>query len=272
MCVSSIPGLFLISFCCWANFEGILSGMMTGCSMLRAHRGVDTRCSRSLWAGRAWVHLAVEDEGWRIRTQGGWEPLLGDTFLVLPSCAFSQSIFLPGIYYVSFLDWAGISIHQWLAGGLEPGITKNPSWRERLLYARRTHTHTHTDTWRADRWPWADPTPLKPIIPLSTVEIAFGPSEDLHIKCALCRRSRPNLRLCLKILGFAWDWFVHIFCPEIRRYGICKASCCIFIDLLKMICSHWIPLVHPPFEESTRLIPYLKSIRLFYWMWGKGIL
>jgi hypothetical protein len=143
MCVSSIPGLFLISFCCWANFEGILSGMMTGCTMLRAHRGVDTRCSRSLWAGRAWVHLAVEDEGWRIRTQGDWEPLLGDTFLVLPSCAFSQSIFLPGIYYVSFLDWAGISIHQWLAGGLEPGITKNPSWRERLLYARRTHTHTH---------------------------------------------------------------------------------------------------------------------------------
>lgn len=165
------------------------------------------------------------------------------------------------------------STNGWLlvwAGGLEPGITKIlGEGKGYCMLDARTRTHTHT--WRADRWPWADPTPLKSIIPLSTVEIAFGPSEDLHIKCALCRRSRPNLRLCLKILGFAWDWFVHIFCPEIRRYGICKASCCIFMDLL-MICSHWFIRHLRTVLGLFLIFKKIKNIRLFYWMWAKGIL
>ena len=138
-----------------------------------------------------------------------------------------------GIYYVSFLDWAGISIHQWLAaglGGLVPGITKNPSWRERLLYARRTHTHTH-GVLTVDHGPtlphWNQSSHCG-----NCVWTCLD-HQRIFISSALCAAEAD------RIWGVVWrflalleiDLFIYvvIFCPEIRRYGICKASCCIWI-------------------------------------------
>jgi len=106
-----------------------------------------------------------------------------------------------------------------------------------------------------------------------TVEIAFGHVWTIR-GSSYQVRFVPQKQTEFEAL-FEDSWLcLRLICSYMLSYFVLK------FDVTESVRLHVVygfaddlfPLVHPPFEESTRLIPYLKSIRLFYWMWAKGIL